>query len=191
MKFNAKINSKKSSVGFIGAGNMGLPMIKNLIKAGFNVKVFDWNIKVTKKLEKEKVLAVNNLRAIAKSDFIISMLPNTTDVESVFNNETGINHFLSPGTIVIDMSTISSTSSMQIGKVLQKKQIEFLDAPVSGGVKGATNCTLSIMVGGKKETYKKSLDILNSMGKNVIYAGKSGMGQIFKMCNQIMVGSHI
>ena len=110
MKFNTKINSKKSSVGFIGAGNMGLPMIKNLIKAGFNVKVFDWNIKVTKKLEKEKVLAVNNLRAIAKSDFIISMLPNTTDVESVFNNETGINHFLSPGTIVIDMSTISSTS---------------------------------------------------------------------------------
>ena len=191
MKFNTKINSKKSSVGFIGAGNMGLPMIKNLIKAGFNVKVFDWNIKVTKKLDKEKIIAVNNLRALAKSDFIISMLPNTTDVEGVFNNETGINQFLRPGTIVIDMSTISSTSSMQIGKILQKKQIEFLDAPVSGGVKGATNGTLSIMVGGKKEIYKKSLDILNSMGKNVIYAGKAGMGQIFKMCNQIMVGSHI
>jgi len=191
MKLNTKINSIKLSVGFIGAGNMGLPMIKNLIKAGFNVKVFDWNIKVTKKLDKEKIIAVNNLRAIAKSDFIISMLPNTTDVESVFNNETGINQFLSPGTIVIDMSTISSTSSMQIGKILQKKQIQFLDAPVSGGVKGATNGTLSIMVGGKKEIYKKSLDILNSMGKNIIYAGKSGMGQIFKMCNQIMVGSHI
>ena len=186
-----KFNSKDLSIGFIGAGNMGLPMIKNLIKAGFNVKVFDWNIKVTKKLDKEKIIAVNNLRAIAKSDFIISMLPNTTDVESVFNNETGINQFLSPGTIVIDMSTISSTSSMQIGKNLQKKQIQFLDAPVSGGVKGATNGTLSIMVGGKKEIYKKSLDILNSMGKNIIYAGKSGMGQIFKMCNQIMVGSHI
>ena len=68
MKFNAKINSKKLSIGFIGAGNMGLPMIKNLIKAGFNVKVFDWNIKVTKKLDKEKIIAVNNLRAIAKSD---------------------------------------------------------------------------------------------------------------------------
>ncbi len=94
MKINIKINSKKLSVGFIGAGNMGLPMIKNLIKAGFNVKVFDWNIKVTKKLDKEKIIAVNNLRAIAKSDFIISMLPNTTDVESVFNNETGINQFL-------------------------------------------------------------------------------------------------
>jgi 2-hydroxy-3-oxopropionate reductase len=80
---------------------------------------------------------------------------------------------------------------MQIGKILQKKQIQFLDAPVSGGVKGAINGTLSIMVGGKKEIYKKSLDILNSMGKNIIYAGKSGMGQIFKMCNQIMVGSHI
>ena len=111
MKFNTKINSKKSSVGFIGAGNMGLPMIKNIIKAGFNVKVFDWNIKVTKKLDKEKIIAVNNLRAIAKSDFIISMLPNTTDVESVFNNETGINQFLIPGTIIIDMSKIFSTSS--------------------------------------------------------------------------------
>jgi len=181
MKFKTKINNKKLCVGFIGAGNMGLPMIKNIIKAGFDVKVFDWNIKVTKKLDKEKIITVNNLRAIAKSDFIISMLPNTTDVESVFNNETGINQFLSPGTIIIDMSTISSTSSMQIGKVLQKKQIEFLDAPVSGGVKGAINGTLSIMVGGKKEIYKKSLDILNSMGKNIIYAGKSGMGQIFKM----------
>ena len=191
MKTNTKINNKKLSVGFIGAGNMGLPMIKNIIETGFNVKVFDWNIKVTKKLDKEKIISVNNLRGIAKSDFIISMLPNTTDVESVFNNETGINQFLSPGTIVIDMSTISSTSSMQIGKILQKKQIQFLDAPVSGGVKGATNGTLSTMVGGKKEIYKKSLDILNSMGKNIIYAGKSGMGQIFKMCNQIMVGSHI
>ena len=188
---NKKLNDKQLSIGFIGAGNMGLPMIKNIIKAGFDVKVFDWNIKVTKKLDKEKIIAVNNLRAIAKSDFIISMLPNTTDVESVFNNETGINQFLSPGTIVIDMSTISSTSSIQIGKNLQKKQIEFLDAPVSGGVKGAINGTLSIMVGGKKEIYKKSLDILNSMGKNIIYAGKSGMGQVFKMCNQIMVGSHI
>ena len=106
MKTNTKINSKKLSVGFIGAGNMGLPMIKNIIEAGFNVKVFDWNIKVTKKLDKEKIIAVNNLRAIAKSDFIISMLPNTTDVESVFNNETGINQFLSPGTIVIDLSLI-------------------------------------------------------------------------------------
>ena len=73
MKFKTKINSKKLSVGFIGAGNMGLPMIKNIIKAGFDVKVFDWNIKVTKKLDKEKIIAVNNLRAVAKSDFIISM----------------------------------------------------------------------------------------------------------------------
>ncbi|MDC6451388.1 NAD(P)-dependent oxidoreductase [Alphaproteobacteria bacterium] len=186
-----KINDKDLSIGFIGAGNMGLPMIKNLIRAGLNVKVFDINTKITKKLDKDNIIAVNNIRAIANSNFIISMLPNTKDVESVFNNENGINQFLNPGTIVIDMSTISSTSSIEIGKILQKKQIEFLDAPVSGGVKGAVDGNLSIMVGGKKETYKKSLDILNSMGKNIIYAGKTGMGQVFKMCNQIMVGSHI
>jgi 2-hydroxy-3-oxopropionate reductase len=109
----------------------------------------------------------------------------------VFNNDTGINSYLKPGTIVIDMSTISSSSAIEIGKSLQKKQIEFLDAPVSGGVKGALNATLSIMVGGKKDTYKKSLDVLNAFGENIIYAGRLGMGQVFKMCNQIMVGSHI
>ena len=188
---NKKINGKDYSVGFIGAGNMGLPMIKNLIRAGLNVKVFDINTKITKKLDKDNIIAVNNIRAIANNNFIISMLPNTKDVESIFNNENGINQFLNPGTIVIDMSTISSTSSIEIGKKLQKKQIEFLDAPVSGGVKGAVEGNLSIMVGGKKETYKKSLDILKPMGKNIIYAGKTGMGQVFKMCNQIMVGSHI
>ena len=191
IKSGTKIYGKHLSVGFIGAGNMGLPMIKNIIKAGFNVKVFDTNIKVTKKLDKDNIISVNNLRAIANNNFIISMLPNTKDVESIFNNENGINQFLNPGTIVIDMSTISSTSSIEIGKNLQKKQIEFLDAPVSGGVKGAVEGNLSIMVGGKKDTYKKSVDILNSMGKNIIYTGKSGMGQVFKMCNQIMVGSHI
>ena len=181
----------KPTIGFIGAGNMGLPMIKNLVKKGFQVKVFDINPKITKKLEKDNIKAVNNLRAVANNQFIISILPDTQNVESVFNTDTGINSYLKPGTIVVDMSTISSSSAIEIGKNLQKKQIEFLDAPVSGGVKGALNANLSIMVGGKKDTYKKSLDVLNSLGRNIIYAGKLGMGQVFKMCNQIMVGSHI
>jgi len=180
-----------TSIGFIGAGNMGLPMLKNLIKSGFNVIVYDKNPKITKKIEKDRIKTVNNLRAIANNNFIISILPDTSDVESVFNSKTGINQYLKPGTIVIEMSTISSSSSIEIGKELQKAQIEFLDAPVSGGVKGAIDANLSIMVGGKKDTFKKSLYILNSMGKNIVYAGKLGMGQIFKMCNQIMVGTHI
>ena len=187
-----KINNKmKISIGFIGAGNMGLPMLKNLKKDGFDIKVYDQDKKVTKKLEKDKIKSVNNLRAVANNDFIISILPDTTDVESVFNYETGINQFLKPGTIVIDMSTISSSSAIEIGKKLHKQQVEFLDAPVSGGVKGAIESNLSIMVGGKKDTFKKSLFILNSFGKNIVYAGKLGMGQVFKMCNQVMVGSHI
>jgi len=187
-----KINNKmKISIGFIGAGNMGLPMLKNLKRDGFDIKVYDQDKKVTKKLEKDKIKSVNNLRAVANNDFIISILPDTTDVESVFNYETGINQFLKPGTIVIDMSTISSSSAIEIGKKLHKQQVEFLDAPVSGGVKGAIESNLSIMVGGKKDTFKKSLLILNSFGKNIVYAGKLGMGQVFKMCNQVMVGSHI
>ena len=186
-----KVKNPKPSIGFIGAGNMGLPMIKNLIKKGFQLKVYDINPKITKRLDKDNIKTVNNLRAVANNKFIISILPDTQNVESVFNTDSGIISYLKPGTIVIDMSTISSSSAIEIGKVLQKQQIEFLDAPVSGGVKGALNANLSIMVGGKKDTYKKSLDILNSLGENVIYAGKLGMGQVFKMCNQIMVGSHI
>ncbi len=186
-----KVKNSKPTIGFIGAGNMGLPMIKNLIKKGFQLKVYDINPKITKRLDKDNIKTVNNLRAVANNNFIISILPDTQNVESVFNTDTGIISYLKPGTIVIDMSTISSSSAIEIGKVLQKQQIEFLDAPVSGGVKGALNANLSIMVGGKKDTYKKSLDILNLLGENVIYAGKFGMGQVFKMCNQIMVGSHI
>jgi 2-hydroxy-3-oxopropionate reductase len=186
-----KVKNLKPTIGFIGAGNMGLPMIKNLIKKGFQLKVYDINPKITKRLDKDNIKTVNNLRAVANNKFIISILPDTQNVESVFNTDSGIISYLKPGTIVIDMSTISATSASEIGKILQKKQIEFLDAPVSGGVKGALNANLSIMVGGKKDTYKKSLDILHSLGENVIYAGKLGMGQVFKMCNQIMVGSHI
>ena len=185
------MNLKRQKFLIIGAGNMGLPMIKNLMKKGFQLKVYDINPKITKRLDKDNIKTVNNLRAVANNKFIISILPDTQNVESVFNTDSGIISYLKPGTIVIDMSTISSSSAIEIGKVLQKQQIEFLDAPVSGGVKGALNANLSIMVGGKKDTYKKSLDILNSLGENVIYAGKLGMGQIFKMCNQIMVGSHI
>ncbi len=186
-----KENKNKLSIGFIGAGNMGLPMLKNLLKAGFMVKVFDTNVNVTKKLEKINIKTVNNLRAVANNNFIISMLPDTPDVESVYNSETGINQYLKPGTIVLDMSTISSSSAVEIGKKLQKMQVEFLDAPVSGGVKGAVAADLSIMVGGKKETFKRAINVFSSMGVKIIYAGKQGMGQTFKMCNQIMVGSHI
>ena len=186
-----KVKNPKPTIGFIGAGNMGLPMIKNLIKKGFQVKVYDINPKITKRLDKDNIKTVNNLRAVANNKFIISILPDTQDVENVFSTDSGINSYLKPGTIVIDMSTISATSASEIGKSLQKQQIEFLDAPVSGGVKGALNANLSIMVGGKKDTYKKSLDILNAIGENIIYAGRLGMGQVFKMCNQIMVGSHI
>ncbi len=186
-----KVKNPKPTIGFIGAGNMGLPMVKNLIKKGFQVKVYDINPKITKRLDKDNIKSVNNLRAVANNKFIISILPDTQDVENVFSTDSGINSYLKPGTIVIDMSTISATSASEIGKILQKQQIEFLDAPVSGGVKGALNASLSIMVGGKKDTYKKSLDILNAIGENIIYAGRLGMGQVFKMCNQIMVGSHI
>ena len=119
-----RLKTTKPTIGFIGAGNMGLPMVKNLIKKGFQVKVYDINPKITKKLEKDNIKSVNNLRAVANNNFIISILPDTQNVESVFNFNTGINSYLKPGTIVVDMSTISSSSAIEIGKKLQKEQIE-------------------------------------------------------------------
>ena len=116
MKKNNNINTL--SIGFIGAGNMGNPMIKQLINNGFNIRAYDINPKITKKLEKENIKSVNNLRALGNSDFIISILPDTNNVETVFNNDTGINQFLRPGTIVIDMSTIAYSSAIKIGKEL-------------------------------------------------------------------------
>ena len=101
-----RLKTTKPTIGFIGAGNMGLPMVKNLIKKGFHVKVYDINSKITKKLEKDNIKSVNNLRAVANNNFIISILPDTQNVESVFNTDTGINSYLKPGTIVVDMSTI-------------------------------------------------------------------------------------
>ena len=129
-KFRTK---EKSTIGFIGAGNMGLPMLKNLIKDGYDVKVFDINTKITKKLERNRIKSVNNLRAVANNKFIISILQDTLNVESVFNNNRGINQFLRPGSTVIDMSTIAASSDLKIGKRLQEIQVRCQDGTVRRG----------------------------------------------------------
>lgn len=176
------------NIGFIGLGIMGLPMCQNLIKAGF--KVTAWN-RTTSKIEpivKAGGTSVSSPKEVAEhADIIITIVTNTPDVKDVIFGNNGIIHSAKPGTIVIDMSTISPEVTKDMAKQLQDKNIEMLDAPVSGGDSGAIAGTLAIMVGGKKEIFDRCSSIFEAMGKTITHVGSNGMGQTVKLCNQILV----
>ena len=181
------------NIAFIGVGNMGNPMACNLKNAGKKVKVFDVSKEMIDKAVENNLDVEKDFGKLINSEtsVVITMLPEGKHSKEVYLKENGVLDKVSKNCLLIDCSTIDIDTSKEIGKKANEKGIKMIDAPVSGGVKGAQNANLSIMVGGKKDIFKKSINILNCFGKNVIYAGKSGMGQIFKMCNQIMVGSHI
>ncbi len=181
-----------TTVAFIGAGVMGRPMIANLRKAGFQVKAYDQSPEAIKNLQSDGVDVADSLKDVIKGvDAVVTMLPNTPHVQSVLLSDTGIGQDLAAKTIVIDMSTISASAIQAVGEELAKHDILLIDAPVSGGVKGAREGTLSIMCGGSDEAFDKAKPILEGMGTTIIHAGGLGMGQVFKMCNQLMVGTHI
>jgi 2-hydroxy-3-oxopropionate reductase len=123
----------------------------------------------------------------AQTDVVFVMVSDTPDVEQVILGENGVVHGARPGTVVVDMSTISPTATRRIATELAAKKIEMLDAPVSGGEVGAVNAALSIMVGGKKDVFEKVLPLFQAMGKNIVLVGDNGAGQVAKACNQIVV----
>ncbi|SFO69737.1 2-hydroxy-3-oxopropionate reductase [Cohaesibacter marisflavi] len=181
-----------SSVAFIGAGVMGRPMIANLRKSGFSVKAFDLSPVAVENLRSDGVEVAETLAdAVEGVDAIVTMLPDTPHVQSVLLGDGGIGNILPSGMLVIDMSTISASGIQAIGEQLAKNGVELLDAPVSGGVKGAIGGTLSIMCGGSDVAFERAQPVLSAMGTTITHAGKLGMGQVFKMCNQLMVGVHI
>ena len=181
-----------SSVAFIGAGVMGRPMIANLRKSGFSVKAFDLSPVAVENLRSDGVEVAETLAdAVEGVDAIVTMLPDTPHVQSVLLGDGGIVNILPSGMLVIDMSTISASGIQAIGEQLAKNGVELLDAPVSGGVKGAIGGTLSIMCGGSDVAFERAQPVLSAMGTTITHAGKLGMGQVFKMCNQLMVGVHI
>nr|WP_319484711.1 NAD(P)-dependent oxidoreductase [uncultured Cohaesibacter sp.] len=181
-----------SSVAFIGAGVMGRPMIANLRKSGFSVKAFDLSPVAVENLRSDGVEVAETLAdAVEGVDAIVTMLPDTPHVQSVLMGDGGIGNILPSGMLVIDMSTISASGIQAIGEQLAKNGVELLDAPVSGGVKGAIGGTLSIMCGGSDVAFERAQPVLTAMGTTITHAGKLGMGQVFKMCNQLMVGVHI
>ena len=185
-------NKLPSRIVFVGAGVMGAPMIRNLHKANLPVVALDKRPEVLSILEKEGITVSTDAKsAMAGADVVITMLPDTPDVRSVLLSEDGVGSLLQPGGLIIDMSTISASAVSQMAADFAKRDIGLLDAPVSGGMKGAIAGTLSIMVGGTDAAFDRALPVLNAMGTTIKHVGESGMGQVFKMCNQLMAASHI
>ena len=178
-------------IGFIGLGIMGRPMAKHLLKAGYPLFILTSSA-ASAELKTEGAVLMENPAALAKqADIIITMLPDSPDVESVMFGDEGLQQGMKQGSLFIDMSTIAPATSIKIFKKLQEKNIEALDAPVSGGQAGAEAATLSIMVGGNETAFQRALPVFEKMGKNITHVGKPGAGQTTKACNQIIVGMTI
>ncbi|HEX6484554.1 MAG TPA: 2-hydroxy-3-oxopropionate reductase [Ktedonobacteraceae bacterium] len=176
------------TIGFIGLGIMGKPMAHNLLKAGFALIVHNRHQEATDEFVMAGATAGNQPRDIASaSDVVITMLPGTAGVEEVLFGTGGVIEGAHAGLIVIDMSTISPVATRTFAERLAEYHIAMLDAPVSGGDKGAIAGTLSIMVGGDEGTFNHCLPIFQALGKTIVHVGENGAGQIVKACNQIVV----
>ena len=179
-------------LGYIGPGIMGRPMIENLRKAGYDVIVYARRTEARAALEADGIVTASTPAAVAEQTRIIfCCVGDTADVEAVLLGKDGVVESATPGTIVIDMSTISPQVTRKIASELAGKDIQMLDAPVSGGEQGAIDGTLSIMIGGKDEIVEKIRPLFEILGKNIIHVGSSGAGQIAKACNQVLVAQTI
>lgn len=179
-------------IGFIGLGIMGKPMVKNLIKAGHEVVVYDIMQKNMDDVTAAGAVAAESAKdAAGKCNLIITMLPNSPHVKSVVLGENGILEGAKSGAILVDMSSIAPLASQEICKACAVKGIEMLDAPVSGGEPKAVDGTLSIMVGGKKEVFDEVYDILMVMGSSAVHCGDIGAGNTTKLANQVIVALNI
>jgi len=175
-------------IGFIGLGIMGLPMARNLLKAGYPVCALNRSRAAIDTLVAEGATTAATPSAVAAaSDIVITMLPDTPDVEAVVLGADGVASGIASGAAFIDMSTIDPAMSRRVAKELVAKGVGVLDAPVSGGEKGAIEATLSIMIGGDQATFDRVLPILQTMGKNITLVGDEGAGQLTKACNQLIV----
>jgi 3-hydroxyisobutyrate dehydrogenase len=175
-------------VGFIGLGIMGRGMTRNLLKAGFEVRVWNRTASKTDELVTDGAIAAGSPADVAaQSDIIITCVSDTPDVEAVILGETGVIQGAKSGALVIDMSTISPQATQEIATRLQEKGIFMLDAPVSGGSEGAAKGTLAIMVGGDADQIERAMPYFQAMGKTITHVGGHGAGQMVKLFNQILV----
>ncbi|HLZ62808.1 MAG TPA: 2-hydroxy-3-oxopropionate reductase [Ktedonosporobacter sp.] len=175
-------------IGFIGLGLMGKPMARHLLTAGYSMTVFNRSRPAIDDLVEAGAFGGESPRQVAEqSEIVITMLPDTPDVESVVLGRGGIVEGAHEGLLVIDMSTISPLTTQQMAAELERRAVAMLDAPVSGGDVGARAATLSIMVGGKGSDFERARPVLSALGKTITYCGANGMGQVVKACNQVVV----
>lgn len=175
-------------IGFIGLGVMGKPMAANLLKGGFSVTVHNRSQAAVQELVQQgAAAAATPAEVAASSDVVITMLPDTPDVEQVYFGESGLLSSLREGMLFVDMTTASPGIARKIYDAVQKLGADSLDAPVSGGDVGAREGTLSIMVGGSAQAFERAMPVFNAIGKNIVRIGEAGAGQVAKACNQVVV----
>jgi 2-hydroxy-3-oxopropionate reductase len=175
-------------IGFIGLGIMGKPMVRNLLRAGYPVVVYNRSPEPIQELAAEGAGVAQSPREVASQvDVLITCVSDSPDVEAVLLGQDGAIVGVRDGMLYIDMSTIAPATARKIYTVLQEKGVSALDAPVSGGDIGAQQGTLSIMVGGDVPAFQRALPILQVLGKNIVHVGAAGAGQVTKACNQVVV----
>jgi len=179
-------------IGFIGLGIMGKPMAKNLLKAGYQLVVYDINPTAVKEMAATGAEAASSAEEVAqKTNVVITMLPNSPHVKAAMLGPNGVLEGAKPGMIIVDMSSIAPLAAREVAAKAAEKGVEMLDAPVSGGEPKAIDGTLSIMVGGKKEIFDRCYDMLSKMGTSVVLCGDIGAGNMTKLANQIIVALNI
>jgi 2-hydroxy-3-oxopropionate reductase len=175
-------------VGFIGLGIMGKPMAKNLLEAGYDLVVYNRTREKAEELASEGATVADSPKEVAEqSDIIITMLPDSPQVEEVLTGEDGVLEGIREGALIVDMSTISPVVTEELSEKTKEKGASMLDAPVSGGDVGAIDGTLAIMVGGSEEDFERAKPLFDVMGKTVTHVGTTGTGQVVKAANQIVV----
>jgi 2-hydroxy-3-oxopropionate reductase len=176
------------NIGFIGLGIMGKPMALHLTRAGYPLTVLSSSEKYQDLKQAGASVADNPASLASQSDVVITMVPDSPEVEQTVFGKNGLAEGLKKGSLFIDMSTIAPAVSISIAGRLAEQEVEALDAPVSGGQGGAEGATLSIMAGGSPAAFERALPIFQKLGKNIVHIGNPGSGQVTKACNQVAVG---
>jgi 3-hydroxyisobutyrate dehydrogenase len=175
-------------IGFVGLGNMGLPMALNLLKAGHQVEGFDLNAAAVETFAAEGGVRAASAKATARGDVVMTMLPAGGHVREIYLGADGIVANAAPGTLLIDSSTTDVETARIVAEAAQARGLAMLDAPVSGGIAGAHAATLTFMVGGSEAAFDQARPVLEAMGKTIVHAGGAGNGQAAKICNNMILG---
>jgi 2-hydroxy-3-oxopropionate reductase len=182
----------RSIIGFIGLGIMGKPMARNLLKAGYPLVVHNRSRGAVDELSQDGAQAAASPQEVAaRSEVVITMLPDSPDVELVYTGDQGIFAGAKRGMLLIDMSSISPVVARKLAAEADKRGFDMLDAPVSGGEAGAISAALSIMIGGKTSAVERAMPVFQILGKNIVHVGEAGAGQVTKAANQMVVGTTI